>query len=627
MDRDSFITLCKGKEYPSQALLLFEQAIDFARIFLKEKKRLAGDSYLEHNLRVAKTLVENKAEPEVVVAGILHGLLRECSEERISKQFGEEICHLLKGASDLQEIKSKNEQMNSEALRRIIITALEDVRVIFVKLANKLHNIESIHVFPPEDQERMAQEVLDVYAPLASRLGMDKIRVLLEERAFRILNPRKFKEIQEFLEESREDRIKSNQIVLQEIIHLAQGKVQIKKLKGRPKHIYSIYKKITKRGVKLDNQYDLQGVRAIVPTVKDCYTLLGLLHQNYEPIEGRLKDYIANPKPNYYRSLHTGILWRNKVIEVQIRTPEMEEFAEEGIASHWAYKGMKSDKSFEKKIAWLRGVFDLQKKGKEFVESIKVDVFGDKIYCYTPKGDLKELPVGSTILDFAYLVHEEIGNTCIGGRVNGKFVPIKHTLEKGDIVEVITHKKQRPRRGWVKIVTSAKARQKIRKNLKQYEHLPSFHFRPLKPLVTKETGILVESTEFPKAICVLAKCCRPIPGDEIVGILTKRRIISSHKRECKLALRDESRWIPVNWKRRFSQRIHFFVEAAERSGLLADLLNTIARAGFEVKGAKAKLLGVDARCSFLVIPRDLNHLQELVKKVKKVKGVKNLYFE
>jgi len=342
---------------------------------------------------------------------------------------------------------------------------MKDVRVILVKLANKLDNMRSVHVFQTTEQKRLAQEVLEVYAPLAYRLGVEKIRVRLEDIAFRIINPRKHKEIVKFLEESREDRERNIEQAIESIREVSKGKVIILRIKGRSKHIYSIYKKITKRKVKLNEQYDLLGIRIIVPEIKDCYNILGLLHETFQPIEGKLKDYVSNPKPNFYRSIHTAVKLPNeKIAEIQIRTPEMDEFAEEGLAAHWRYKGVKSDQLFEKKIAWLRGVLDLQKsvENKDFLETVKVDLFGDKIYCYTPKGDVKEMPKNSTLLDFAYLVHEEIGNHAIGGRVNGKFVPIKHELKSGDVVGVLTNKKQRPRRGWIKIVTSAKARQKIR---------------------------------------------------------------------------------------------------------------------------------------------------------------------
>ncbi|MEK6846049.1 MAG: TGS domain-containing protein, partial [Nanoarchaeota archaeon] len=340
---------------------------------------------------------------------------------------------------------------------------------------------------------------------------------------------------------------------------------------------YSIYKKMALRGVKLEDQYDLYGIRILVPEVKDCYALLGLLHENFEPLEGRLKDYITAPKPNFYRSIHTGLKLPNgKVIEIQIRTPEMDAFAEEGIAAHWKYKKVGSQEGFEKKVSWLREILNLKDGGdKEFLEAAKVDVFGDNIFCYTPKGDAKELPKGATVLDFAYAVHEEVGNHAAGGRVNGKFVPLRKELGKGDVVEVVTNKSQRPRRSWLKIVRSPSARQKIRKFLREVEKLPDLHYRLPKILTSEEQSIMVDSAEYPTALCLMAKCCSPLPGEEIVGIVTKRKLISVHKKECREVQKEEERWIGVKWKETFNQKIRFFVRALERSGLLADLLHTI----------------------------------------------------
>ncbi|MEK6901831.1 MAG: TGS domain-containing protein [Nanoarchaeota archaeon] len=428
---------------------------------------------------------------------------------------------------------------------------------------------------------------------------------------------------------SREEREKDIDTVITVISCVLQGKIDVVKIKGRPKTMYSIYRKITERGFKLDEMHDLLGIRVIVPEVKDCYIVLGLLHETYEPLEGKLKDYIAYPKPNFYRSLHTAVhMKKGKIVEVQIRTPEMDEFAEEGIAAHWRYKGLKSDDFFEKKIAWLRNVLDLQKDSNEFLESAKIDVFGDKIYCYTPKGEMKELPLGATILDFAYVVHEEIGNTAVGGRVNGKFVPLKHELQKGDVVEIVTNKSQQPRRNWIKFVKSARARQKIRKYLKEHEKLAPLYFRVIKPNVVEDVGVLVESVSFPRAVCALAQCCQALPGEKIVGLVTKRRVISVHKEDCRAAQKEMERWVSVRWKDSFGQKIQFYVEGQERSGMLADVLHTIAMAGFSVKEAKAKMVDVKrVQCSFRVIPRDLEQLVGLVQRVKKVRGIQKVYFE
>ncbi len=606
---------------------LFKRATALSKVHLSSIPRLEGDSFFDHNVRVGEILALHTAEPEIVIAGLLHGILNHVEASTISKEFGTAVLTILREVESLKRVKAKNTSLESESLRKIIITTLKDVRVIIIKLAGKLDNLRTIHVFSAKRQKEICEEVIDIYAPLAYRLGLDKMKTQLEDLAFKALNPRKYKEINVYLEESRQQREENVEKAISLIKRISKNKVDIVKIKGRPKHIYSIYKKITKRKVPLHEQFDLLGIRALCKTIKDCYTLLGILHEEFEPCEGRLKDYIANPKPNFYRSIHTAVTLSNgKIAEIQIRTPEMDEFAEEGVAAHWRYKGVKSDQLFEKKMSWLKSVLDLQKN--EFLDSVKVDLFGDKIYCYTPKGDVKELPLGATILDFAYLVHEQIGSKCVGGRINGKFVRLKEKLTSGDVVEIITNKNQRPRRGWIKIVTSAKARQKIRKMVRQYDALPSLHYRTYKPTIKEDLGVLVHSEEFPKAMCVLAKCCSPVPIEEIAGIMTKRRMISVHSTECREAIKEENRWIPVEWKTVFNQKISFMVEADERSGLLADLLNTIARSGFEIKEAKGKLRGKEtALCNFIVIPRDMDELLGMIKRVKKVRGVRRLYFD
>ncbi|MEW5896980.1 MAG: RelA/SpoT family protein [Nanoarchaeota archaeon] len=626
--KGSFLEKCREAGYSN--LSLFKAALSFSKSCLAEKKRLSGDSYFEHNVRVAQILAENKASPEVTAAALLHGTLKCSSQKELEEKFGHEIAALIGGVEEIKQIKSKNIKLEAEALCKILLATLGDIRVIFIKLADKIDNLRTIAALPENEQQRIAREVMDVYAPLAYSLGLEKIRVALEDLSLQILHPKKYKEIADFLEESKEEREEFINEVIEKIKEISKNKLSILKIKGRSKHIYSIFRKIVQRKVPLHQQFDLSGIRIIVPEIKDCYTLLGLLHENFDPVEGKLKDYIANPKPNGYRSLHTAIkISDRKIVEVQLRTKEMDEFAEEGIAAHWKYKGLKSDQLFQKKISWLRNVLELQKEGhKEFLEAAKIDIFGDKIYCYTPKGDVKELPQGATLLDFAYSVHEDVGNRAVGGKVNGKFVPLRHELALGDVVEVLTNKNQRPRRAWVKFVKSARAKQKIRKSLLRHEKLPALWYRIFKPVAKEDQGILAEAKDFPKALCILAKCCTPLPGDNIIGIATKRRVISVHSIDCRQALKEEQRWISVKWRETFNQKIKFNVRAGERSGLLADLLNTTANAGFEVKEAKAKLIGPgNAECSFVIIPRDLQYLQELIRKVKKVKGVRKVYFE
>lgn len=630
MDEKAFVDLCLKQGYAERSIAQFQEALAYSYPSSSVQKRLSGSTFFDHYLRAAAILVENMSSPEIVTAVLLQGV-RSGNEKEITEMFGDEVANLLKWTERLKEIKFKNNQLEAEALHKIIVTTLEDVRVILIKLANKLDNLRDIEALPLPEQQRIAQEVLEIYAPLASRLGVERIKNQLEDEAFKILHPRKYQEICTFLEESTEQREQNVAAAMTQIKNISVATVDIKTITGRSKHIYSIYKKIVHRGVNLHEMYDFLGVRAIVADIKDCYTLLGLLHEKFEPMGERLKDYIANPKPNFYRSIHTAVkLPDGKIAEIQIRTEEMDEFAEGGIAAHWRYKGVKSEGSFEKKMSWLRSVLDLQKdhSHQEFLETLKVDIFGDTMYCYTPKGAVKELPLGATLLDFAYLVHEEIGNHAVGGRVNGKFVPIKHQLALGDVVEIVTNKQQRPRRSWLKFVTSGKTKQKIRKSLKQHEQLPALHYRLLKPLVTEEQGVLVSSSEFPTALCTFAKCCYALPGIAITGIFTKRRVISVHRQDCRAALKEEQRWIAVQWRETFNQKIRFFVQSEERSGILADLLHTIASAGFDVKEAKAKLLGAgNAECSFLVIPRDLEQVKIMMARVESVKGVKKIYCE
>ena len=358
MGWDQFLNLCQ--DYQEKDIQRFMQAYDFARQELGDKKRISGEPFVEHAVRVATILAENKAAAEVIIAGLLHGALTTENKNEIKDLFGEEVLLLVQGENEIKQLKSKNKQLEAEALRKIILMTLKDVRIILIKLAIKLDNLRTIQVLPAEEQKRIAIEVLEMYAPLASRLGVENIKIQLEDLALKVLHPDKYAQINQFLEYSSEEREKDITEAVRLIKEVLGNKITIIHIKGRPKHIYSIYKKMTLRKVHLNEQYDLFGIRIIVPTVADCYTVLGLLHENMEPVEGRLKDYIAHPKPNLYRSIHTGLHLKNsKIVEVQIRTPEMDDISEEGIAAHWRYKGIKSEQNFEKKTAWLRSILDL----------------------------------------------------------------------------------------------------------------------------------------------------------------------------------------------------------------------------------------------------------------------------
>ena len=629
MEKGEFLSLCKRKGYSDKDIASFEKALNLVDLVFGDEQRESGGRVSYHNMMVGHILADIKSGPEVVLAGILHSLAHRKEVEEI---FGPDVYGIVKGFAEIKAIKQNNQNLQAEAIKKILVTTLTDMRVMVVKLANEVEDFRNIEELPKDKQARIASEAMEIYAPLAYRLGNEKIRVALENLSFKILNPKQYAEIDEYLKGSSEEREKDIQEAIGLIGRELHGKVRALKIKGRPKHIYSIYRKMINKGYSLDDLLDLLGIRIIVAEDKDCYTAMATLHEKFEPIEGRLKDYVARPKENYYRSIHTGVrLPSGKIVEVQIRTKEMDEFAEEGLAAHWKYKGAGGDEAFEKRIGWLKGILEIKnlQGNKEFLEATKVDVFGDRMYCYTPKGDVKELPVGASVLDFAFLVHEQVGNKAVAGRVNGRFVPLRHELKKGDVVEIQTNKNQRPHRTWLKFVKTAGARQKIRKQLKEHEKLAPIHYKIPKVMAKEADQVyLVESREFANAVCVLAKCCRPLPGEEIIGIPTKRRVISVHRSDCKQALKEEDRWTKVYWKESFAQKIRFYVNAMERSGLLADLLHNIANVGFEVKEAKAKLTGPqDMECQFLVVPRSLKHLEELVKRVKKVKGVRRMYFE
>ncbi|MBT6761779.1 bifunctional (p)ppGpp synthetase/guanosine-3',5'-bis(diphosphate) 3'-pyrophosphohydrolase [archaeon] len=624
--------ILQNSNYSEQDQLLFKKAIELAKKTLADKKRLAGDSFFDHNLRVANYLQSIKSAPEVVAAGLVHAIIKYIPERELHdffKERGKDILALVKGVEEITVIKNKNLKLTAEALRKILLTTIKDARIILIKLADKLDNLADVTVLSVDEQQRICQEILDMYAPLAYRLGVEKFKIQLEDLALKVLNPEEFNNISKFLEHSKQERDELISLLIQEIKTKLKS-VDLKSVKGRSKHVYSIHKKIAERGVALEDHYDHLAIRIIVENERECYEVLGFLHEFHEILESRLKDYIANPKPNGYQSIHTGILFNNKRVEVQIRTQQMDEFAEEGLAAHWRYKGGKGEADFERRMGWLKGVLDLNQDStaREFLEHVNVDLFTDEIYCYTPKGEVRYYPKGAGVLDFAYSIHEKVGSCAIGARVNGQFLPLRTKLKSGDVIEIITAKNQVPGRGWLKWVKSPRAKQKIRKALKEHKGLPAMRYSKFKPVIQTEYDTLVHSLKYENAACVLAKCCQPIPPQKIVGIVTKKRLISIHEVECRQAIKVQDRWETVEWKEQFNKALQFHVIAVERSGLLADLLHTIANAKFEVREAKAKVEGTGRnQCSFVIIPQSLNRIVELIDRVRKVKGVKKIFFE
>lgn len=460
---------------------LIKRAYDLAVVAHANQERASGEPYIVHSLAVAQRLAELGLDSATIAAGLLHDVAEDTivTIEDLRQDFGEEVAKLVDGVTKLKQIDQLSqishrtlEYEEAESLRKMFLAMVDDVRVVLIKLADRLHNMQTLAALPPDRRRKFARETLDIFAPLASRLGIWQIKWELEDLALRYLEPEKYQEIARLIAERRADREKH----IAEIVDILRKTLKEEGIQaevtGRPKHIYSIYKKMERKGVDFDQIYDVRGVRIIVNEVKDCYTALGIVHNLWSPIPGEFDDFIATPKDNMYQSLHTAVIAPGgKPLEVQIRTHEMHRTAELGVAAHWRYKEQqtKRDVAFENKIAWLRSLMDWRQDvvdASEFVDSVKSDVFQDRVYVFSPKGEIFDLPAGSTPIDFAYLVHTEIGHRCRGAKVNGRLVPLNYTLQNGDQVEILTTKRGGPSRDWLNphlgYIMTSRARQKIR---------------------------------------------------------------------------------------------------------------------------------------------------------------------
>jgi len=488
---------------------LVQRAYRVAEEAHREQKRNSGEPYINHCLAVAQILAELRVPPEVLAAGLLHDTVEDTSItlDNIREDFGDVVASLVDGVTKLTNLPrvSRDDQhaenntsaepeappnaplalgrrrpdMASETLRKTFLAMGDDVRVVLIKLADRLHNMRTLGHMPEAKRKRIAQQTLEIFAPLANRLGIWQVKWELEDLAFRYVNPTKYKEIAEQLAERRPDREAQIQAIVEDLKELFDTNNIEVEISGRPKHIYSIYKKMQEKGKAFEAVRDVRAVRIIVPDITTCYTALGLIHNRWRPIPGEFDDYIAAPKDNFYQSLHTAVLWEDgKPLEVQIRTPEMHQSAEYGIAAHWRYKeGTKRDKSYEQRINWLRNMMEWRSDvndATEFVESMRSDVFQDRVYVFTPRGDIIDLPAGCTPLDFAYHVHTDIGHRCRGAKINGKLVPLYHELKTGDQIEILTAKRGGPSRDWLNpnlgLVKTQRAKSKIRAWFKKQDH-------------------------------------------------------------------------------------------------------------------------------------------------------------
>jgi GTP pyrophosphokinase len=642
---------------PSINVGLIERAHGVAATAHEGQLRASGEPYITHPVDVAFYLAELQMDAETIAAALLHDVPEDTdfTLADIEKRFGREVARLVDGVTKLSKFGSARsmEEQQAENIRKMFMAMAEDVRVVIIKLADRLHNMRTLEYMPPEKQQRIARQSMEIYAPLAHRLGMWQIKWELEDLSFKYLEPEHYRKLVEMLADRRKAREsfvnKSIGILRKEL-----GKVGLEaEISGRPKHLYSIWKKMERKGAEFSEIYDIHAIRVLVDDVKDTYAALGVVHSIWRPIPGQFDDYIAMPKANMYQSLHTAVIGPDaKPLEVQIRTRQMHEVAEAGIAAHWRYKeGSRGDRRYDEKLAWVRQLIDWQREvadATEFVEGLKLDVFQDQVFVFTPKGDVKDLPAGAGPLDFAYRIHTDVGHRTIGAKVNNRLVPLDYRLRNGDIVEIVTTKAAHgPSRDWLNIVRTSHAREKIRawfkhqqrdENITQgkelldrelrrlahetlmsvdaeklteiaqqlrYRELDDFYaaigYGAVSPasVVSKleihdDVEITLPETAPPSApatsgvrvkgvgdlLVRFAKCCSPIPGDEITGYVTRGKRVTVHRANCPSVLseRDIERLIDVEWEIAGQQTypITVRISALDRPGLLNEITNVVA---------------------------------------------------
>src|SRR5262245_17635288 len=467
---------------PDADVELLRRAYVFSAYEHKGQVRHSGEPYLVHPLEVADLLADMKLDVVAVAAGLLHDIVEDTQTpiERIKDLFGADIAHVVEGVTKLGAIPfSSSEERQAENFRKMLLAMVDDIRVILVKLADRLHNMRSLHHLPEERRLKIAQETLDIYAPIANRLGMSKVKNELEELSFKYLEPKVYESLRAKVEAKR----KTVEGTIEELntniaAKLADAQVPVRHIDGRIKRLYSIPLKLKRQKIDLDRVYDFVALRVITPSIKDCYAALGIIHQTWSPVPGRIKDFIAMPRPNGYQSLHTSVISdQGFPFEVQIRTEEMHRRAEEGIAAHWKYKeGRVGDQRDERYFQWLRQLLEVQQEVRdpqEFLQNLKIDLYPEEVYIFTPKGEVRSLPRGATPVDFAYMIHTDVGNQCVGARINGRMVPLRTRLQNGDIVEIVTQQGHKPSRDWLAFVTTSRARNKIKHVLQGEERTRS----------------------------------------------------------------------------------------------------------------------------------------------------------
>lgn len=705
---------------PNINIELIRKAYNIAEDYHKGQLRKSGEPYLVHPIEVSIILAELGMDENTIVAGLLHDTVEDTpySQKALKADFGEEVALLVEGVTKLGSlVYESKEERQAENLRKMFLAMSKDIRVLIIKLADRLHNLRTINYMSQDQIKEKCKETLEIYAPLASRLGIFTMKFELEDIALKQLDPEAYYDLVSQVKIKKQQREENINKVIREIKDSLNELEISHEITGRSKHFYSIYRKMKYQNKQLEEIFDLTAIRIIVETVKDCYAVLGIVHTMWKPIPGRFKDYIAMPKPNRYQSLHTTVIGENgEPFEIQIRTYEMHKIAEYGIAAHWKYKEGVTEEREEGKLAWLRQTLEWQKDlndPKEFIETLKLDLFSNQVFVFTPKGDVIELPAGSTPLDFAFKIHSAIGVKCIGAKVNGKMVPIDHTLKNGNIVEIVTSSNSKgPSIDWLKIAQSSNARNKIRQWLKKenksdntdkgkemlekyarrkgYENqqilknqyinkcAKSFNLASADDLYTaigaggvllskvlttllgyyhdekqaelrrdekkeqteeskkrikkkEQTGVTVKGVD--NLLIRFSKCCNPVPGDEIIGFITKGRGISVHRKDCinvlSLPEEEKQRFIAVEWDKQKENRsydtdIHILAE--DRKGLFSDLSRVcedmdVHIAGVNAKSAKDGIVNITMTLSI----SNTGQIEKVLRTLRSVQGVADVY--
>jgi len=669
------------------------EAYEFGAAAHKGQTRKTGEPYISHPVSVAQYLAEMHMDAEAITAAILHDVVEdtEASLTEIRERFGDEVALVVDGVSKLDQIQFKSRaEAQAESFRKMMLAMIEDIRVILVKLADRLHNMKTLEAMPPDKRHRIARETLDIYAPIANRLGINRMKVELEDLGFRHLYPMRYRVLEKALKKSRGSQRQFVKRIADAIGKSLEAEGIDAEVIGREKHLYGIYKKMTEKKRLLSDVVDVYGFRIIVDDVNTCYQVLGIVHGLYKPMPGRFKDYIAIPRINGYQSLHTTLFGPNGLpIEVQIRTSHMHRVAESGVASHWQYKALdKADATPQRRAReWLARLAELQRTGssEEFLENVKVDLFPDKIYIFTPKGDIMPLPKGATTVDMAYAVHTDIGNRCVAAKVDRQLVPLRTRLENGQTVEIITSKGARPNPNWLSFVRTAKARSAIRHHMKQMRASESIDLgrrlldRTLKDLgsslrkvgkvrmraALEELGLNNEgelfeqlglgerlapltarfllgiddegNTSTGQASLVIAgteglvvsygRCCYPIPGDDVMGYLSSGRGVVIHRNACNNLSnfrKHSEKWIACNWQKDIDRDFssQIQVETFNKPGVLAEVAATIADCGSNIEHVSVTSRHEDGSImSFLLQVHDRTHLAQIMRSVRKMPNV------